>query len=170
MTFLHKLKPGIRPLPDGVSLKDFPILLATWFGAGLVKPGPGTMGTLLAIPPGYAIMHFFGNIGLAIAAVILIFIGIKVSDIFGKKSGENDDQRIVIDEVAGLWIAAIPADTNEALWVAAFIWFRFFDIVKIWPASYFDKRKSGGVDVMMDDVIAGLMAMAFVGSQAFYLL
>ena len=164
---MQKMMPGIRPLPAGVPFKNIDVLIATWFGSGLLKPGPGTMGTLAAIPLGYSIALYGGPLALAAAAAILFYIGTKSAEKFGKMSGEKDDQRIVVDEVVGLWIAAVPAEGSPALWLTAFIMFRFFDITKVWPASYYDKRKGGGYDVMMDDVVAGFFAFLCVASQAY---
>lgn len=166
MSFLSKLVPRLRPLPEGLSPLNPHVLVATWFGTGLIKPAPGTMGTIAAVPPGLLIMENFGAWGLLGAASILMVIGTISAGHFGKKTGETDDQRIVVDEVVGLWIAALPAGENPMLWATAFVTFRFFDIFKVWPASFFDKRKSGGFDVMMDDVVAGIFAFICVASQA----
>lgn len=161
---IEKLKPRIKPLPEGLTQKNLNVAIATWFGSGRLRPGPGTMGSLAAIPPGYLIMYFLGPMGLFIAAVLLFILGAMAADYYGKKSGEKDDQSIVVDEVVGLWLAVIPADVYWPLWFVGFVLFRFFDIYKPWPASYFDKRKGGGFDVMMDDVVAGFFA--FLGTAA----
>jgi phosphatidylglycerophosphatase A len=161
-----KIKPSIRPVPSGTSFSNLNVLIATWFGAGLLRPAPGTMGSLAAIPFGYAIVVFSGQIGLAAAAVLLLLIGTIAAGYYGKKSGATDDQSIVVDEVVGLWIAAIPADKSLFLWIAAFFLFRLFDIWKPWPASFFDNRSKGGFDVMMDDVIAGIYALLGVSIAA----
>lgn len=167
MSFIQKMKPAIRPLPPGSTFKDWDVLISTWFGVGLLRPAPGTLGSLAAIPVGYAIAYFGGFIALAIAAVLLFVIGTLAADRYGKKSGVKDDQCIVVDEVIGLWIAAIPAETNIHFWCAAFVLFRIFDIYKPWPASYFDKRAGSGFDVLMDDVVAGIYAMMGVALLAY---
>lgn len=169
MTF-EKLKPRIKPLPEGMSAFHPAVLAATCFGIGRLRPAPGTLGTLAALPVGYAISYAGGIWALFAAAVLLTIAGTFAAERYGAASGEKDDQSIVIDEAAGLWIAAIPAETHIGLWITAFLLFRFFDIYKPWPASYFDKRKSGGLDVMMDDVIAGIFAMVGVGTGATWVL
>ncbi|MCE9507010.1 MAG: phosphatidylglycerophosphatase A [Alphaproteobacteria bacterium] len=151
-----------------MSFRSVPVLLATWFGAGLLRPAPGTMGSLAAIPFGYAIVMFLGQTALAIAAALLLIIGTFAAGRYGKKSGVVDDQSIVIDEVAGMWIAAIPAGKHLLLWLAAFLLFRLFDIWKPWPASFFDNRSKGGFDVMMDDVVAGIYALLGVSIAAVF--
>lgn len=150
---------GIRPLPPGTTFKNMNVLIATWFGAGRLKPASGTMGSLAAIPFGYALQATVGMLGLAIAAILLLWIGTLAARYYGEKSGQKDDQAIVVDEVVGLWIAAIPAATNPVLWLIAFLLFRLFDVTKPFPASYFDKSERGGAFyVMLDDVIAGIYA------------
>jgi len=150
---------GLRPLPPGTTFQNPNVLIATWFGAGRIKPASGTIGTLAGIPFGMVLQEFVGMIGLAIAAVLLLVIGTMAARYYGQKSGQKDDQAIVVDEVVGIWIAGIPAATNPALWLLAFLLFRLFDIAKPFPASYFDKSERGGaLYVMLDDVVAGIFA------------
>ncbi|TAL37709.1 MAG: phosphatidylglycerophosphatase A [Alphaproteobacteria bacterium] len=163
---LPKIKPEIRALPPETTMKDWRILTATWFGAGRIRPAPGTMGSIAAIPFGYIIAQQAGFIGLALAAIALLCIGTVAADFYGKKSGTVDDQTIVVDEVVGMWIAAIPAEGHWDLWLLGLVLFRIFDIWKPWPASWFDNRSKGGFDVMMDDVVAGIYAMFGVGTAA----
>jgi len=162
------MKFSIVPVPPGTSFKDPKIMLATWFGAGLIRPAPGTMGTFAALPLGYLIMALWGQIGLAAAAIILLIIGTVSADYYGTKSGVKDDQSIVVDEAVGVWVAALFADTHIALWLLAALLFRFFDIWKPWPASLFDNRSRDGFDVMMDDVVAGVYALLGVSVFALY--
>jgi phosphatidylglycerophosphatase A len=164
MEILQKIAPGVRAVPEGTRLSDWRILLATWFGSGLLRPAPGTMGSLAAIPFGWLIAQQAGPVGLALAALSLLCIGTVAADYYGRKSGTVDDSSIVVDEVVGLWIAAIPAADYWDLWVIAFVLFRLFDVWKPWPASWFDDRSTGGMDVMMDDVVAGFYA--FLGTAA----
>ncbi len=160
------MKFHILPLPPGASFSNPHVLIATWFGAGLCRPAPGTIGSLAAMPVGYAIVMLSGQLGLIVAAVLLCVIGALAANHYGEKSGLKDDQSIVVDEAAGLWIAAIPADKSLWLWIIAFLLFRLFDIWKPWPASFFDKRSKGGFDVMMDDVVAGIYALFGVSIAA----
>lgn len=164
------MKPFLQPLPPGTTLKDPATLLATWFGAGLVRPAPGTVGTLAALPFGYLIAFLLGAPGLAAAALLLLAAGTFAAGHYGKKSGETDDQSIVVDEAVGLWIAALPAATHPGLWLLAVLLFRLFDIWKPWPASFFDRRGKNGFDVMMDDVVAGVYALLGVAIGAIFLL
>lgn len=167
--WLTKAKPGIRPLPPGTAFSNPHVLIATWFGAGRLKPGSGTIGSLAAIPFGYLITVSTGYLGLALAAALLFWVGTLSANYYGEKSGEKDNQAIVVDEVIGMWIAAIPAENNLFLWLIAFVLFRIMDIYKPWPASFFDNRAGNGMDVLLDDVIAGFYAFLGVAGYAAYL-
>lgn len=156
-------KPHILPLPQGLTTKDPAVLIATWFGCGRIRPAPGTIGSLGAIPVGMMIMWLGGAWALLIAAVIALYAGAWATGKYSAASATKDDQTIVIDEVVGLWIAAIPAALSPVLWLIAFLLFRLFDVTKPWPASYFD-RKDTKWAVMLDDVIAGFYA--FLGTAA----
>jgi phosphatidylglycerophosphatase A len=158
--------PRIVALPDGLSATSPHALIATWFGSGRLRPGPGTWGSLAAIPFAYLINFFGGPLALFVAALLLFIVGVRAATVYGRHSGVKDDQSIVVDEVIGLWIAALPAGTDPVLWLVAFLLFRFFDIYKPWPASYFDRRKKYDYDVLMDDVIAGIFAMGGVAFLA----
>lgn len=161
-----KKRFGLLPLPADTSAYNANVLIATWFGVGRLRPGPGTLGTLAALPFGYAIASFSGIPGMIVASCLMLWIGTVAANYYVRKSGVKDDQCIVVDEVVGVWIAAIPAGINPELWFVAFILFRIMDIYKPWPASYFDRR-GGGFAVMMDDVIAGIYAFLGVAAYAY---
>lgn len=156
----------IEPLPEGATMKQWGVWVSTWFGSGRLRPAPGTMGSLAAIPFGVGIQYAGGPVALALAALAITCIGVVAANRYSKKSGVVDDQTIVVDEVAGMWIAGIPAETNPELWFFAFLLFRLFDIWKPWPCSYFDDKSASGVDVMMDDVVAGIYAFVGIGAMA----
>jgi phosphatidylglycerophosphatase A len=150
-------------------MADPVVFLATWFGAGRLKPASGTIGTLAALPFAYAVSWAGGIPAMLVACIILIWVGTVAADKYCKASGSKDDQAIVIDEVAGLFIAAIPAGTNILLLAVAFVLFRIMDIYKPWPASFYDRREKGsaGFNVMMDDVIAGIYAFFGTATVAY---
>lgn len=143
-------------------LSDIRILLATWFGAGYAPKGPGTAGSLLALPFGWALAHLGGQIWLSIGVVIVTVIGVWAANAYMRQAGEHDPGPVVIDEVAGQWLAMMPlaaALTWQAV-LAAFVLFRLFDIFKPWPISWADRRIEGGFGVMFDDILAGIAAAA----------
>ena len=137
---------------------------ATFFGIGFIGPGPGTWASLAA-----AAIWFFAaraahlnTISLAIAtgvgAMAATLIGIAAGSVVERESGKGDPGFVVIDEVAGQWIAlaVCPVEIRHAL--LAFAMFRLFDIVKPWPARQLE-RLHGGLGIMMDDVAAGVYAL-----------
>ena len=138
--------------------------IGTFFGAGLLKPGPGTYGSIAAVLLWYAAAHALHPapaalaIGTTIAAIIATLIGIPAATIVARESGREDPGHVVIDEVAGQLIAliAIPADWPHA--ALSLLLFRLFDIFKPPPIGQFE-RFPGGTGIMLDDVAAGLLAL-----------
>ncbi len=150
---------GIRfHIPNSLNLTKSYTWLASWFGSGFINPAPGTWGSIAAIPFGVAIYHFGGAPSLALAALFITIIGLWAAHHFDKDMDGHDSKMIVIDEVAGQWIALIPAALNPWLILTAFVFFRFFDILKPWPINVIDKKLGGAAGVMFDDIIAGLFA------------
>ena len=141
--------------------------LATFFGTGFLKPGPGTWGSAAAVLLWLAAAHWghFSQMQLSLrtlaAAVLVTLIGIPAANIVQRESGRSDPGFVVLDEVAGQWIALAAATPRWADWVLAFLLFRAFDIVKPPPARQFDRMHSG-FGIMMDDVAAGIYAMLVI--------
>lgn len=141
------------------------VLIATWFGCGYLKPGPGTWGSLGALPFAWVFAMGAGEhatIALLSATVVAFLIGIMAADRFDALSGGHDASEIVVDEVAGIWLtlAFVPADPQ--LYAAGFILFRIFDILKPWPIRWADRRIGGGLGVMLDDILAAIPAAALL--------
>jgi phosphatidylglycerophosphatase A len=138
--------------------------IGTFFGAGLLKPGPGTYGSISAALLWYAAAHIFHPapiplaIGTTIAAIIATLIGIPAATIVARESGREDPGHVVIDEVAGQLIAliAIPADWRHA--VISLLLFRIFDILKPPPIRQLERLPTG-TGIMLDDVAAGILAL-----------
>lgn len=141
------------------SLRDPAILLATWFGAGYLPKAPGTWGSLAALPFAWALLAAGGPSLLAVAALLVSLAGWWAADRYMAASGTHDPGQIVVDEVAGQWLALLGAP-HLSWWgfAAGFLLFRLFDIVKPWPVSWADRKVPGGLGVMLDDVLAGVMA------------
>jgi len=145
--------------PPNLNFKSPPVLLATWFGCGLMRPAPGTWGSVGALPFGIFFLVFSSPVVLALAAIALFFIGIWATRQVLTGSGDDSDpQIVVIDEVVGQWIALIPAALNPVSLLLALILFRAFDVTKPWPVSYLDRKIGGAWGVMLDDVAAGILA------------
>lgn len=145
--------------PDGKLLRDPMCLLAFGFGLGLMPWMPGTFGGLLAFPLIWAAAGWPLS-ALVVLAVFLSLAGVAICGHAGRKLGVEDHGGIVWDEVCGAFIAMLAAPPEWPWWIAAFLLFRLFDIVKPWPVSWFDAHVPGGLGVMLDDVAAGFMAAA----------
>jgi len=138
--------------------------VGTFFGAGRLKPGPGTWGSL-----GAAAIWYFGlwmthltgwgaTLTTLTGALLVVVIGIRAGTIVERESGQTDPGFVVIDEVAGQWVtlAVAPVDAGHAL--LGFALFRFFDIVKPWPVRRLEQLP-GGTGIMLDDVAAGICGL-----------
>ena len=138
--------------------------VGTFLGAGLLRPGPGTWGSaaaaLLWLAAGKGLHPAPGPLAwitLAAAAGAL-FIGIPAATLVERESGREDPGHVVIDEVAGQWIALIHSRVNLSHLLAGFLFFRLFDIVKPWPARKLEGLPAGW-GIMLDDVAAGVYAL-----------
>jgi len=152
-------------------------LIATFGYVGVV-PGPaGTWGSAAAIPVAW-VLHWLGGFPLlAVATVVVCAAGYWATKVETAGKDDLDPGEIVIDEVVGQWIALWPLSAGLwhagaapyvfpwPGWVAAFVFFRLFDIWKPGPVGWADRRK-GPLGVMLDDVIAGVLAAAVVTAAA----
>ncbi|MEQ8367950.1 MAG: phosphatidylglycerophosphatase A [Roseicyclus sp.] len=150
--------------------------ITTFFYAGLLRPAPGTWGSLAALPAAWALHQVGGFWLLLVATLAITVLGWWATGIETRDSDDKDPSEIVIDEVAGQWIALWPVSLGAmmagadviALWpgiVTAFIAFRAFDILKPGPVGWAD-RQPGAFGVMADDVIAGWLAAMVVALLA----
>lgn len=130
--------------------------LATWFGCGLSPRGPGTVGTLGALPVVYLLQRL-GAMPYLMATLLFAVIAVLVSQFYEDLwAQQHDPQEIVIDEVAGFLVAMTWLPFSGS-WVAlAFVIFRFFDILKPFPISWIDQNIKGGVGTVADDLLAGI--------------
>ena len=182
MTDHDLVKPDIRkandcpPLPVNASMLDRAVYwLGLGLGSGLPRRAPGTWGTvgglIVAIP-----LLSLGFIPFLIITLLACVVGIWICDRTSNLMGGHDDPHIVWDEWAGMWITLLPLSymiTNvDDFWhdivktsslialLIAFILFRFFDIIKPPPIGWADRQVAGGLGIMLDDIIAGVMAAA----------
>lgn len=138
-------------------------LLATWFGVGTIKWAPGTMGSLAALPFAYAIHLQFGHHILMVASLVLFLVGVWASNVYIALHKTQDPQEIVIDEVMGQWLIMAALVPTWKAYLAGFLIFRLFDILKPWPISYFDRTIPGGFGVMFDDAVAAIYPSILFG-------
>lgn len=132
-------------------------LLSTWFGCGRIKKAPGTWGTLGAIPV-YLLLNHFNPYGYMLATLLFSGFAILIAHIYEQQNEGHDRSEVVIDEVAGYLVTMtwLPATWISVL--AGFILFRALDILKPPPISIIDKKIQGGVGVVADDLVAGIIA------------
>ena len=128
--------------------------LAFGFGSGLFAKAPGTAGTLLGI----LIWIFLVKLSLVAYIIITVtaaLIGIYICGKTARDLNVHDHSGIVWDEIVGIWLAMILVPVSWGWILASFLIFRFFDILKPWPISWLDKNVSGGIGIMVDDLLAG---------------
>ena len=180
-------KPDIRqanpcpPCPDTATAWERAIYwLGLGLGTGLPKKAPGTWGTvgglMIALPT--LLLRFWGFLAVVVVGCL---VGSYVCGKTSKLMGVHDDPHIVFDEWVGMWISLLPSvwllaqtqDTAKTgleyyhpstvlLFIVPFVLFRFFDIIKPPPIKWVDKNVSGGFGILIDDVLAGVMAAILI--------
>jgi phosphatidylglycerophosphatase A len=143
--------------------------IALGFGAGLAPVAPGTFGTLVAFPLAAWALPIFGNLGYVLLCVALFALGCWASGVTGKALGQPDHGAIVWDEVVAFMLVLWVIPAGDAWAIAAFLLFRFFDIVKPPPARVIDLHWKTGFGVMADDLVAAFYtALALALWQRFF--
>ncbi len=141
--------------------------VATFFGAGRCKPAPGTWGSGAAVLL-WAVYAYFAHptphallIALLIGIAASIVFGVPAATIASRESGMEDPRFVVIDEVAGQWIALIGSTLTWQHGLLALFFFRFFDVLKPYPIRKLEMLPEGW-GIVFDDVLAGLYALVVV--------
>lgn len=151
-------------------MKAHPFLLHKWqhwlalgFGSGLSPKAPGTFGTLAALPLVW-LLAIISPLWAAVAIVAAALLGVYLCEVVSRDIGAEDHGAIVFDEIVGFAITlwAVPFNLQNVL--VAFVLFRLLDIVKPWPIRWFDRNVHGGLGVMMDDIVAGVLACLLLHS------
>lgn len=151
----------------GALIKNPRLLLALGFGSGLAPKAPGTFGTLAALPL-FLLLQPLGwpvYAGLLLAAT---WLGVYLCDYAGKYLGVSDHGAIVWDEFVGLWLTLFMVPAGWLWLLYGFVLFRLFDIAKPWPIGWADRQVKGGLGVMLDDILAGLMALVVLQCSALF--
>ena len=155
-------------------------IVATVFGIGYFEFAPGTIMSAVAVPLALLITVRAGAMSVVGAALIVFTIGVYACADHMRQTGRRDDpSECVIDELAGQWLACAFAGLNFGglipdhhislpAFALSFVLFRVFDIWKPWPVSAAEEL-SGGVGVMLDDMVAGLMAGVLVALARYFL-
>ena len=141
-------------------------IIATFFYIGHLRPAPGSWGSLAALLSGAGLIYSMGLIGLGVGIFLVCLLGYWATAQETADQYDHDPSEIVIDEVAGQWIALLPLaiwplpfDSAAVYYLFGFVTFRLFDITKPGLVGWAD-RLVGPLGVMLDDVIAGVMAAA----------
>jgi phosphatidylglycerophosphatase A len=136
-------------------------LAATVFGIGRAPVAPGTLASLVALPIAWAVMMLGGSLALLILGGAVAVFGIWAGEAYAVERGDPDPADCVIDEVAGQFLACALAPMTVLGFALAFVLFRLFDVSKLWPVSAAE-RLPGGFGIVLDDVVAGLIAGGIV--------
>ena len=142
-------------------MRNFTILFATWGGTGYSPVASGTVGTLAAIP----LYLLLARLPLPLYLFTLVpffFFSCWVAGLAEEIFAEKDSGKIVIDEVIGYLVTMTGAPVSWQGVLLGFFLFRFFDIVKVEPAGYFDRHLKNGYGVVLDDVAAGVYSCALL--------
>jgi phosphatidylglycerophosphatase A len=140
-------------------LDRFILFSATGFGLGRIPKAPGTFGTLAALPLIWVMALLRGVPGgESLFLICLVLISIWIADRAETLLGEKDPGCIVIDEMAGYCVSLVLVPLTFSTLVVGFAAFRFFDIKKPGPVRYFENSFKGGAGVVLDDIMAGVLA------------
>jgi len=138
-------------------LRKFLKNLATFFGVGFFPKGPGTAGTVAAIPL-VLLLSWAGPLIYMAFVILLLPLAVISAQIYEDDQGGHDHKEIVIDEVLGFTIAMTWLPMTWKAMLAGFLLFRVLDILKPFPIGYLDRKIPGGFGVVLDDVVAGVIA------------
>lgn len=133
------------------------MLLAFGFGSGLSPKAPGTVGSLVALLC-MPLLTSLPNWAYWCMLVLAFGAGVVICNYADRRLAGHDHPGIVWDEFVGLWLALASVPAAWGWWLAGFLVFRCFDIIKPWPISVIDRKIAGGFGVMLDDLMAGVGA------------
>ena len=143
-------------------------IASTVFYIGRLPLAPGTFCSFIAFLAWFYLRFYIEGVFILYASLILFFVGVAVSTIHSEVIKEEDPSEIVIDEWVGQWIALWLIPHSFYWGFASFVLFRFFDISKLGPVQGMDDIKSG-TGIMMDDVVAGILALLVTQSLYYFI-
>lgn len=133
-------------------------LFVTFFGSGFLPHAPGTWAAAAALIPASILVYFGGALLLSLAIVIVTITAIPACTAYCRITGKDDASEIVIDEVIGVWFAVLILPQTFLAWALGFALFRVFDILKPGPVAWAENGFDGGLGVVADDIVAGVLA------------
>ncbi len=155
-------------LTDYKRLITRPIYFLAWgMGSGLLPKAPGTAGSLVAL----ILFILLGPLPVYVHLILVaaaFALGVLICGRVAREMGIKDPPTIVWDEFVGIWVTLLLLPPGWYWFAIAFLLFRLFDIVKPWPINLAESRLDGGLGIMLDDVVAGVYALALI-QLAYYL-
>jgi phosphatidylglycerophosphatase A len=146
------------------TLRDPVHFVAFGFGAGLAPYAPGTFGSVVGLVAAWWLLEL-PLVARVVVVLAVIASGIWICGESARRLGRHDDQRIVLDEIAGVLLTSLALGEKTVLGFAlVFVFFRIFDILKPWPIRDVDHSLHGGLGIMLDDLIAAVYAAACVAT------
>ena len=136
--------------------------ISTIIGIGYISKMPGTLGSLVGLIIGTIGLKYLPLIFFLIFFFLLIILSVISIYIYQLKEGKHDRSEIIIDEFIGQILVLIFLEINILNALYAFLLFRFFDIIKFYPANYIDKKYSGCIGIVLDDIVAAIQALLII--------
>ena len=136
--------------------------ICTVFGLGNFTKMPGTLGSIAGVFLGFILLSFFPIQVVIVFFIFLLTLSLYAIKIYQKQVGKSDKAEIIIDEVLGQLLVLMFIELEFLQFFCAFILFRFFDILKIFPANIIDKKYSDHYGVIFDDIIAAIQALIVI--------
>ena len=136
---------------------DVILFLATGGGVGRLPRAPGTFGSLLGLPLAFGINRLDWFWGVAVVCIFILFATV-IAHLAEAILGRQDPGSVVIDEVAGMLLTLIGLELNLLTIILGFTLFRVLDIFKPFPIGWLDQKLDGGVGIVADDLVAGVMS------------
>jgi len=154
--------PLTVPVARARDLRDPLMCCALGFGAGLARVAPGTMGTVVGVVLALVLLWSLPPVGYAAVVALAALGGLGLCEYAARRLHVHDDPAIVWDEMTGYLVAMLGLRPEMGWVIAAFLLFRLLDIAKPWPINVLDRRLPGGLGIMTDDLLAGLVACAML--------
>ncbi|MFN7453200.1 MAG: phosphatidylglycerophosphatase A [Pseudobdellovibrionaceae bacterium] len=137
-------------------MRDFLFKSATFFGLGKISKAPGTLASLATLPIVWALYQAGPFVYMAVV-LLLLPLSVVACEIYENTVGSHDNSEVVIDEVLGVLIAMTWVPMTWQALLVGFLLFRVLDIFKPFPIGYLDRKIPGGIGVVVDDVVAGVL-------------
>ncbi|URJ84827.1 phosphatidylglycerophosphatase A [Pasteurella multocida] len=137
--------------------------LALGFGAGLIRPAPGTWGSMVGLMLGWGLLQYLNLSFFFLFTAFCFALGCYLCQKTAEDMGVHDHGAIVWDEIVGIFVVLLSLPNLSPFWcLTAFVLFRFFDILKPYPIRYFDHKLESGFGIMLDDILAAIYAVLVI--------